>query len=294
MTDLDLSPTERTQAGAWTVQTYGMTDPGRVRPRNEDQFLTAILGKALQIQQTSLPQSRMQYSEERGHLFIVADGMGGHQAGDQASALAVDTIERFVLDTLKWFLHLRGAEGQTLLQELRAALEQADAKIYREASRHVELWGMGTTLTMAYSLNQDLFIAHVGDSRCYLFRDGELGQVTHDHTLVQEMVRRGHMEPEEANHHHLRHVVTNVLGSTEPGVQPEVHKVKLEPSDVILLCSDGLTEMVADEEIANVLRTEPNIGRACERLIALANDNGGKDNVTVVLTRYDLDTRHAA
>jgi protein phosphatase len=276
------------------VQCHGITDPGRVRPRNEDQFLTAILSKALQIQQTSLPQSRMQYSEDRGYLFIVADGMGGHQAGEQASALAVDSIEQFVLNTLKWFLHLRAGDGQTLLQEFRAALEQADAKIYQEASRHPELWGMGTTLTLAYSLNRDLFIAHVGDSRCYLFRQGELDQVTHDHTLVQEMVRRGHMDAKEACHHRLRHVVTNVLGSTEPGVLPEVHKVKIEPGDVMLLCSDGLTEMVSEEEIAQVLRTDTDVRRACERLVALANDKGGKDNVTVVLVRYDLDSPRAA
>jgi protein phosphatase len=271
-----------------------MTHPGQVRPSNEDQFLTAVLSKALQIQQTSIPQARMQYSDDRGYLFLVADGMGGHQAGEHASTLAVDAIERFVLNTLKWFLHLRGSEGQTLLEEFHMALQQADAKIFQTARVHPELWGMGTTLTMAYSLNQDLFIAHVGDSRCYLFRGGELDQVTHDHTLVQEMVRRGHLEPEEATHHRLRHVITNVLGSTEPGVLPEVHKVKLEAGDLILLCSDGLSEMVSDEEIAQILRTDPDIRRACERLITLANEKGGKDNVTVILVRYDVDTPRAA
>src|ERR1700730_17251302 len=155
-TQLDLAAPGQGQAGQWTIETYGMTDRGRVRPRNEDQFLTAILSKALQIQQTSIPQSRMQYSEERGYLFVVADGVGGHQGGEQASALAVDSIERFVLNTLKWFLPLRGAEGQTLLEEFHVALQQADANIYQEGRRHPELWGMGTTLTMAYSLNRDL------------------------------------------------------------------------------------------------------------------------------------------
>jgi protein phosphatase len=229
----------------------------------------------------------LQYSDERGHLFLVADGMGGHQAGEQASALAVDHIEEFVLNTLKWFLHLRGTEGQTLLSEFHAALQQADARICKEAGEHPELWGMGTTLTMAYSLNRDLFIAHVGDSRCYLFRGGELHQLTHDHTLVQEMVRRGVLQPEEATHHRLRHVVTNVLGSTEPGVMPEVHKVQLEAGDVMLLCSDGLTEMVADADISAVLREEADLRRACERLVALANEKGGKDNITTVLAGYD-------
>jgi protein phosphatase len=280
-TDLDLP------RSGWTVKAYGITDPGLVRENNEDQFLIGSLTKALQIQQTSLPQSRMQYSDERGYLFVVADGMGGHQGGEQASAIAVDSIERFVLNTLKWFLHLQGTEGQTLLKEFQSALQNTDARICQEASQQAGLWGMGTTLTMAYSLNQDLFIAHVGDSRCYLFRGGELEQLTHDHTLVQELVRMGSMEAEEASHHRLRHVITNVLGSSEPGVRPELHKVQLEAGDVLLLCSDGLTEMVPDEGIAAVLAEEADVRRACERLVAEAKVKGGKDNVTVILARYD-------
>jgi protein phosphatase len=287
-TDLDI-PT-----GDWSVESAGATDAGLVRPSNEDQFLIARLTKALRIQQTSLPRSRIQYSHESGYLFVVADGMGGHQAGEQASALAVNAIEGFVLNTLKWFLHLKGSEGQTVLQEFHAALQQADARIFEEARRHPELWGMGTTLTMAYNLNRDLFVAHVGDSRCYLCRGGELHQLTHDHTLVQELVERGHLQPEEAAEHRLRHVITNVLGSTEPGVRPEVHKVQLEAGDVMLLCSDGLTEMLPDEEIAATLRADPDVRQACQRLIAQAKDKGGRDNVTVVLARFDWVPREAA
>jgi protein phosphatase len=287
-TDLDIP------AGEWSVQSFGMTDPGLVRPSNEDQFLIARLTKALRVQQASLPQSRLQYSNEQGHLFVVADGMGGHQAGEQASALAVDAIESFVLNTLKWFMHLRGAEGQTLLNEFHAALQQADARIFQEASRNSEWWGMGTTLTMAYALHRDLFVAHVGDSRCYLFRSGELFQLTHDHTLVQELVQHGHLPPEEASRHRLRHVVTNVLGSTEPGVRPEVHKVQLEAGDVLLLCSDGLTEMLGDEAIAGELRADSDVRHACERLVALAKEQGGRDNITVVLARFGYVPREAA
>jgi protein phosphatase len=287
-TDLDIP------SGDWSVTSFGLTDPGLVRPSNEDQFLIARLTKALRIQQTSLPRSRIQYSDESGHLFVVADGMGGHQAGEQASALAVNAIEGFVLNTLKWFLHLKGAEGQTVLQEFHTALQQADARVIEEARRHPELWGMGTTLTMAYNLNRDLFIAHVGDSRCYLFQGGELHQLTHDHTLVQELVERGHLQPKEAAEHRLRHVITNVVGSTELGVRPEVHKVKLEPGDVMLLCSDGLNEMLSDEEIAATLRADPDVRHSCERLIAQAKEKGGRDNVTVVLARFDWLPREAA
>jgi protein phosphatase len=289
-TSLDTRPRA---GGGEAVEAFGMTDRGLVRPGNEDQFLIAMLTKALQIQQTSLPKSKMKYSDERGHLFVVADGMGGHQGGEQASALAVNTIEKFVLNTLKWFLHLRGTESQTLLNEFHAALQQTDARIYHEASQHPELWGMGTTLTMAYGLNRDLFIAHVGDSRCYLFRDRELYQLTHDHTLVQELVRHGQLKPEEVSQHRLRHVVINVLGSTEPGVRPEVHKVRLEPGDVMLLCSDGLTEMVSDDEISLTLHEESDLQRACQSLVAQANGKGGKDNITVVLARYQFPAEDA-
>jgi protein phosphatase len=290
-TVLEAAPAAASVSGPFLVRTYGLTNPGKVRPSNEDQFLVAALTKALQVQYTSLPQSRVQYGEERGYLFVVADGMGGHQAGEQASALAVDSIERFVLNTFKWFFQLKGPEGQNVLTEFHAALRQTDARICKEAAEHPQLWGMGTTLTTAYSFGADLFVVHVGDSRCYLFRQGQLRQLTHDHTLVQEMVRRGHLKPEEAAAHQWRHVVTNIIGGNEKGVQPEVQKVGLEAGDVLLLCSDGLTEMVPNEQIAAVLQDEREPRRACERLIALANEAGGRDNITVIVAQYEAAER---
>jgi protein phosphatase len=291
-TMMDIPPREskRHAGGRWVVQTFGQTDRGQVRPANEDQFLIARLTKALQVQQTSLHQSRLQYGEEQGHLFLVADGMGGHQGGEQASRLAVSAIEQFMLNTFKWFFQLKGSEQQSVLTEFQEALQQTDARIFREAQRNPALWGMGTTLTMAYSLDSELFVVHVGDSRCYLYRGGRLHQLTRDHTLVQELVSRGHIAPEEASQHRLRHVIVNVVGGTEQGVKPEVHKVHLETGDVMLLCSDGLTEMVPDEEVAAVLQAEADPERASERLVALANEKGGKDNVTVVVARYALET----
>jgi protein phosphatase len=286
-TDLDVPPSQQGEARTWSVQACGLTDTGRVRSENEDQFLIATLTKALQVQQTSLPRAKVQYSEERGHLFLVADGMGGHRGGEQASALAVDEIEQFMLNTFKWFFQLKGSEEQKVLLEFRDALYQTDARIIQEATRHPELWGMGTTLTMAYCLHRDLFVVHVGDSRCYLFHVGTLHQITRDHTLVGELVRRGSLSPEEASEHHWRHVITNVVGGTEPGVQPEVHKVHLESGDVLLLCSDGLTEMLSDEEIAAVLQQESDPRRACDRLVKQANEHGGKDNVTVIVARFE-------
>jgi protein phosphatase len=269
------------------VRAFGLTDRGRVRPSNEDQFLVATLAKALQVEHASLPKSKVEYGDTRGHLFVVADGMGGHQGGEHASALAVDLIEEFVLNTYKWFFQLKGPEGQNVLTEFHNALRHMDAQVCRAATERPELRGMGTTVTMAYALLRDLFVVHVGDSRCYLFRDGELYRLTHDHTLVQELVRRGHLKAEDAAKHQWRHVVTNVVGGTEPGVNPEVHKLHLEEGDVLLLCSDGLTEMVPDDAIARVLRDETDPQRACQRLVAQANERGGKDNITVVVARFD-------
>jgi protein phosphatase len=268
------------------VRSFGLTDRGRVRPQNEDQFLIAELAKSLRVRQSSLPQRVNQTSAERGHLFLVADGVGGHHGGERASALAMQSIEDFVLNSLKWFFHLKGSEEQNLLKEFQTALRQADARLFAEAYYHPEQAGMGTTLTLAYSLDADLFIAHVGDSRCYLFRGGELHQLTRDHTLVAEMVREGLLAPEAAGRHRLRHVITNVVGGCDPGVEVEVHKAYLESGDILLLCSDGLTEMVPADRIANALAEETEPRTACERLVAEANERGGKDNITVIIARF--------
>src|SRR5262249_36500952 len=156
----------------------------------------------LQIERTSLPQPREQCSSDQCHVFVVADGMGGHAGGQKASALAVDSVERFVLDTLQWFTHCKGRADDAVLSEFQRALGQANARVLAEAAERPELHGMGTTLTLAYVLNDVLFVAHVGDSRCYLFRGDALYQLTHDHTLVEAMVRRGMLKPEAAATHH--------------------------------------------------------------------------------------------
>jgi serine/threonine protein phosphatase PrpC len=280
-------PPEATSSRPLAVRTFGLTDRGRVRPKNEDQFLIAELTKAMRVQYASLPQPKTQYAEECGHLYIVADGMGGHQAGETASALAVETIEAFALNTLRWFFRLKAAEEQNALKEFQTALQKADARICHEAALHPELAGMGTTVTLAYSLGSRLFLVHVGDSRCYLLRRKELHRLTHDHTLVEEMVRRGHLRPEEAAHHRFRHVVTNAVGGHEPGVRVECHRIELEPDDALLLCSDGLTEMVPDDRIATILQNEREPRTACQRLLAEANEQGGKDNITVVVARFE-------
>jgi serine/threonine protein phosphatase PrpC len=268
------------------VRSFGRTDRGKVRPTNEDHFAVVELARHLHVHQTSVPQAKAQYSSNRGHLFLVADGMGGHRAGEVASALSVVTIDAFLLNTLKRFFNLRVSEEQNVMKEFQDALRQADARIFEEAAQHPELIGMGTTLTMAFVVNWRLFVAHAGDSRCYLSSKGELHQLTQDHTVVAELVRRGGMSPEEASRHPYRHIVTNVLGGDKPGVRVEMTKLDLEPQDVVLLCSDGLNQMVPDSRIAAILEEEQEPRGACERLVDEANEQGGEDNITVIVACF--------
>jgi PPM family protein phosphatase len=283
--DLDTAPSTEA-CPPLAVCSFGLTDPGKIRVRNEDQFLIAGLLKALQVARTSLPQAKLQHSSDRSHLFIVADGMGGHAGGETASALAIDSVESFILETFKWFAQCKGKEQDQVLADFQSALGHANGRILAEAAERPELHGMGTTLTLAYSLNDELFVAHVGDSRCYLCRQGILYRLTRDHTLVEEMVRHGALAAEEAAHHRWRHVITNAVGGDSAEVKVEVHKVHLEGGDRVLLCSDGLTEMVSEEEINRIIQSEAEPEQACRRLVTRANEAGGKDNITVVVAHF--------
>jgi serine/threonine protein phosphatase PrpC len=270
-----------------TVRAFGLTDPGRVRPSNEDQFLSAELTKTMSVWQTSLPVERAQFAGERGHLFLVADGMGRHQAGEQASALAVLAIEQFTLNSFKWFFDPNGPDAERVLTQFQTAIRQANTRILEEAAEHPEWRGMGTTVTMAFQLETQLCVVHVGDSRAYLFEGGQLFRLTQDHTLMAEMVRRGELRPEQVARHPLRHVITNVVGGNDADIYVESHALVVRAGDCLLLCSDGLTEMLADDAIAGIMAAEPEPEAACTKLVARANEAGGRDNITVLIARFD-------
>jgi len=265
------------------VTSFALSDRGQVRSRNEDQFLSAQVGQVVKVEQTSIPRysPAVLQCANRGHLFVIADGLGGHAGGQKASALAVHLLVRWVRDCPQLI-----EDGGDLTARFEEVLHDADVRIGQEAGRHPEFKGMGTTLTMAYCWDRTLWIAHVGDSRAYLFRKGRMEQLTRDHTIVQDMIRAGLLKPEEVAQHIWRHVVTNVLGGTELGVRPEVHKFDLQPEDILLLCSDGLTDLVTDEEIEEILANASDPRRASEILIAKANQRGAPDNVTVLLARF--------
>jgi protein phosphatase len=272
-------------AEALAVTAHGQTDPGLKRPNNEDQFLIAELGSALRVRETSLRQASVRLGRPRGWLLVVADGVGGMAGGAAASALAVGVVEQVVLDTINWCVRVQGGDAPPAPFE--RALAAADGRVRCEGRRRPELHGMGTTLTLAYIDQREAFIAHVGDSRCYLLRSGVLNRLTRDHTLVEELVLRGVLRPDQAARHNLRNVIVNVVGGNEDGVKAEVHRVPLRPGDRLLLCSDGLTEMVPDDEIQSILNVACDPDHASRRLVERANENGGRDNITVVVAQFD-------
>jgi PPM family protein phosphatase len=286
-----MTPLEKTEplaAPALTVvvHAFGLTDPGRVRPSNEDHFLVAELSRTLRVRQTSLSQATTHRSRSRGHVLLVADGMGGHAAGEVASALTVETVEEFVVELLRRFSNLQADDESGVLADLREAVRQADARIFEETQQHPEFAGMGTTLTLAFVSGRRLFVFHAGDSRCYLCRGGRLGRLTEDHTVTADLVRSGAITPEEARHHPSRHVVTNILGGAHVGVHVDVRRIELQDGDAVLLCSDGLTDMLDDARITAVLTAELEPEAACARLVTEANEAGGRDNVTAVVARF--------
>ena len=207
-------------------------------------------------------------------LFVVADGMGGAQAGEVASRLAIEAFQRGLDST--------GSPEERLANRVRAANRQIYDRSRTETGRE----GMGTTLTAAYLDDAQLAIAHVGDSRAYLFRDGQLTRLTQDHSLVDELVRRGKLTEAQAAEHPQRSIITRALGP-EPDVEVDTFTYPVRPGDVLLLCSDGLTSMISEDTVAGVLESARTLEEAARRLIDEANDAGGRDNITVVLFRVE-------
>jgi len=244
------------------LEVASLSHIGQVRQRNED---------ALGYCEPSEPQIR----DRKGSIFIVADGMGGHRGGEIASQLAVDTI----LDAYY------AAKENDPAKALDLAFKEANGVIIEKSRNDVSLYGMGTTCTALVVRKGEGYFAHVGDSRAYLFREGDLKQLTEDHSLVGEMVRSGILTDEDARTHPRRNVITRSIGTHEElFVDLSTVPLQLAVGDVFVLCSDGLTSLVGETELKVVLESNPP-RKACEALIDLANEHGGKDNVTVQIVR---------
>nr|WP_282706880.1 Stp1/IreP family PP2C-type Ser/Thr phosphatase [Natroniella acetigena] len=230
---------------------YGViSDCGKVRTENEDNHLALV--------------------KDELTLLVVADGMGGHNSGALASTLAIEAIKdyQFSIDNP--------------VQDIKDLIWHANQCIYQKSKEKEEYHGMGTTLTLGVIKDRILTIGHIGDTRAYLFRDGDLCQVTQDHSMVEELIRKDIITPEEAKNHPQKNILTNALG-VEKDVKKDLIEVELEEQDLILFCSDGLTNMVSDKKLAEILAKPINLQQKAETLVELANQRGGRDNITVII-----------
>jgi protein phosphatase len=269
------------------VDVHGLSHPGRVRPNNEDHFLVARFGRTMETLLTNLPPGEVpDYSSEAVYGLVVADGIGGEAAGEVASRTALRTMIDLVLETPDWILSLDEQVIRDVELRMERRFQQIRDALNELARTEPRLFGMGTTLTVAVSHGAALLVVHVGDSRAYLFRGGELTQLTRDQTLAQELADAGGIRPEEVATHPLRHRLTGAISTRLGDVRTELSSFTLADGDQLLLCTDGLTDMVPDAAVAEVLRRGGTAAEACGALLERALAQGGKDNVTVVLARY--------
>lgn len=272
------------------VDLDGLSHRGKVRPNNEDHFFIGRFGRFLDTLQTSLPAGAVPVqSLETGYAMVVADGVGGRAAGEEASRLAISSLINLVLHTPDWILRL---DDESLSREvMRRATERYDQinqALGEEARQVAGLSGFATTLTLAFSLGRELFVSHIGDSRAYLLNHGKLHQLTRDHTVAQELADQQVIDRKHVATHYWRHVLTQTLGDHGRRIQPDVMWITLEDNDCLLLCTDGLTDMVSEQVISDMLSRAETAQLMCQRLVDRALEAGGKDNVTVLTARYRL------
>ena len=248
------------------IKSHGVTHVGKQRQHNEDAFLVA----------------------DEAKLYLVADGMGGHAAGEIASRIAVDSISEFILHTREddgTWPHAYDEQYKRSTNRLMAAVRLANTRVLEAMRKDARLRGMGTTVVACLADEDTMSVAHVGDSRAYLVRDGRLSRLTNDHSWVFEQVQAGMLTEEEAEKHPLRNVITRALGGAL-SVSPDASEVASKSGDVYLLCSDGLTGMLPEEEILRVVSDNiDDLERACQELVDRANEHGGLDNVTAILVK---------
>lgn len=239
------------------MKAFGRTDVGKIRKNNEDSFFLTL--------------ESINFLE---NLFIVADGMGGHSAGEIASQEAIKKFIEYILE--------RDLVGKDYGVFLKKATEHANYQTYMKSVKNIGLKGMGTTLTTLTISGDKAYCSHVGDSRLYIFRDNELKQITVDHTFIQEMVATGKLTDDEARLHPNRNMITRAVGISA-NVETSLFEFDIKPKDIILMCSDGLTGMVTLEEIVSMLELDDIVENKTDKLVQQALDNGGEDNVTVML-----------
>lgn len=268
----------------------GLSHTGLVRSNNEDHFIISRLGRYLETLGTNIPpELQPPRFEEAFYGMIVADGVGGGTAGEVASQTAIRTLWQLASNSPNWIFRPEDETfRQALLERLSTRMTEIHAEMIRRARTEPDLKGYGTTMTLALSVGNILFLAHLGDSRAYLFRKGRLEQLTKDHTLAQDLVDKGMMSGHGVPVEKLRHVLTQALTDQSRPVEPYVRAQELEDGDRVLLCSDGLTDMVDDADIAAVLAEDQPSQAAASQLVESALEAGGADNVTVIVASYRM------
>lgn len=237
------------------------SDVGRKRDNNQDVFYAS--------ENIAIP------------LYLVADGMGGHKAGELASSMAMDIIVENFMGTRKDL-----STETFILKFMKKSIEEANTKIYLKSMESEKFKGMGTTITLAYIFDNKIYLGHVGDSRAYLIRDNEINQITEDHSYVNQLLKTGSITKEEAKLHPKRNMITRAVGSSSI-IEIDLMVKKYNKNDILILCSDGLTNMVTDFQILEAFVDKNHIQKSCEELVRMANDNGGVDNITIIAIKFD-------
>ncbi len=272
------------------VDISALTHVGHVRANNEDHFYVAKATRALETMLTSIPAGDVpERADEINHVMVVADGMGGHAAGEVASRLAISALVSLALDIPDWIFWVDAEHAPEVERRARESVQQVGALLIERGRADSALRGMGSTLTCARNCGRDLLIVHVGDSRAYLLRAGRLERLTRDHTYAQMLVDSGQLAPDDETLSGLRHILINALGGNAEQVEVDVDLLRLEDGDRLLLCSDGLTDCVDDKTIAATLAVGEQANETCQRLVQLALDGGGRDNVTVIVARFGFE-----
>ena len=272
------------------VDAFGLSDTGHVRANNEDHFLIARIGRYFESVVTSLPPGDVPTrTDEAGYALVVADGMGGHAAGELASRLTIREMVRLALALPDWIVRLDPQTTSDAADRSQRRIRKAHEAVIAQGRSEPDQKGMGSTVTAVRNLGRMLQIAHVGDSRAYLLRDGALTRLTRDHTYVQLLVDTGRLSREAAERSPSRHVLVNAVGGVNDDVYVDVHHLPLANGDRVLLCSDGLSDLVDDETIRTLLIDATTAEQACRVLVDRALAAGGRDNVTVVVASYRWD-----
>lgn len=276
------------------VDLFGMTDKGHTRDKNEDHFLIVRAGRAVETVLTNLSEDETlpgELFEESGYGMLVADGVGGASAGEIASRQAIYTFLSLALHTPDWQFRWGLKEKNTVMWRMKDRFRRVNAALLRDAAANASLSGMCTTMTAAVTLGNELIVGHIGDSRAYLLHHGELVKLTRDHTVAERLVEDGTYAPGDPLLLELRGLLFQTLGATKGECNPEVNDYLLEDDDQLLLCTDGLTDMVDEAEIENVLNNSDSAKLSCQALVDLALRNGGHDNITVIVAHYSIPPR---